>query len=467
MRPEARVGLLVVAAAAILVVTLVLLGYGVFRPPGYTLRVVFTDAEGLTPGTPVRMAGVEVGTVESLQLTEDHRAEARVRIRPEVRIPRGTTFQVASSTLLGNRFLAVVPGPGPDFLAPGEVVTGQPPTSVDAAFRRLDEVAQELQLALRDIRRAVRAVEGLVANLDATVTDVRQVVTDPRFTESLKAAAAHVEAAAAEVEAVVSAAGRDVRHTAQTLATLSEELLQTSKTVRRFVEDASGDGELAARVRRTAASVEQVAARLEAMARTLQEGLVREDQLREVRGLVQDARRAVQQVEAAAREVGGASRRIGEVAERAGAGIERIGAVLRGPEGIPLLPSLRLVYELGYDTQVRFRHDLDLWILPEDTRYYRLGLHDVGQSNRLNLQVGFRLSEPLSWRAGILQSQVGVGLDYRFAQDGWLRLDLYDLNRPTLDISAYFGWTPNWALGLHVRGLLQLPSYGLGIQYRF
>lgn len=467
MRPEARVGLLVVVAAAVLVALLVFLGYGVFRPPGYELRVVFPDAEGLAPGTAVRMAGVEVGTVQSLQLTADQRAEARVRIRPEVRIPRGSTFRVASATLLGNRFLAVVPGPGPDALQPGEVVAGEPPASVDLAFRRLDQVAQELRSALQDVRRAVRAVEGLVANLDATVTGVRRVVTDPRLWESLAAASAHVEAAAAEVEVVASFAGRDVRQTARTLAVLSAELLETSRTVRRFVEEATGEGELAGRVRRTAASVERVAARLDAMARSLQEGLVREDQLREVRGLVQDARRAVQQAEVAAREVGGAARRVGEVAERAGAGIERIGAVLRGPEGVPLLPSLRLVYELGYDTRTRFRHDLDLWVLPDDARYYRLGLHDVGQSNHVNLQVGFRLSDQLGWRAGILQSQVGVGLDYRFAQDGWLRLDLYDLNRPTLDVSAHYGWASNWALGLHVRGLLQVPSYGLGVQYRF
>ncbi len=467
MRPEARVGLLVLAAVAVLGAVLAVLGYGVFRPAGYELRVVFTDAEGLSPGTPVRMAGVQVGTVESLQLTPDHRAEVRVRVRPEVRIPRGSVFRVASATLLGNRFLSVVPGDGPDTLEPGEAVGGEPAASVDAALRRVDEAAQELRSALRDVRRAVRGVEALVANLDATVTGVRRLVTDPRFTDSLVAAAEHVKEAAAQVESVAASAGRDVRETARALAALSAELLDASRTVRRFVEDATGEGELAARVRRTAASVEQAAARLDAMARTLQEGLVREDQMREVRGLVQDARRAVQQAEVAAREVGGAARRVGEVAERAGASIERIGSILRAPEGVPLLPSLRLVYELGYDTRTRFRHDLDLWILPEDARYYRLGLHDVGQSNRINLQVGFRLSDPLGWRVGILQSQVGVGLDYRFAQDGWLRLDLYDVNRLTLDASLHYGLAPHWALGLHVRGLLQVPSYGFGIQYRF
>ncbi|MER3460764.1 MAG: hypothetical protein C4303_06475, partial [candidate division GAL15 bacterium] len=157
----------------------------------------------------------------------------------------------------------------------------------------------------------------------------------------------------------------------------------------------------------------------------------------------------------------------GEAAERAGPLVERVGSVLRGPAGIPLLPNLQLTYELSYDTRTRFRHDLDLWVAPDQPRFYRIGLHDVGQGNWLNLQVGFRLSEALSWRAGILQSQVGAGLDYRPGAEWWFTLDLYNFNRLTLDVSGYYGWAPQWAVGLHVRDALQSPSYGLGVRYRF
>jgi len=467
VKPEARVGLVVLVAAVLLAGLVVFLGRGLVRPPGYELRVVFPDAEGLSAGSSVRMAGVQIGTVESLRLTDDHRAEVRVRIRPGVRLPRGSTFRVASGTLLGNRFLAVVPGPGPDELGPGETVEGQPPYSPDLVFQRVDELARDLQQAVGDVRRTVQAAERLVDNLDRTVTAVRQVVTDPRLVGSLVRAAGHVEAAAAGVEQVVRDAGEDVRATSRHLRELAAHLRNTAREVERFVQDTAGDGELSARIRRTAASVESLARRLDEMSRTLQEGLVREDQMREVRGLVQDARRAVRQAEEAAREVGAAARRVGELAERAGPAVERIAGVLRGPEGIPLLPNLQLTYELGYDTQTRFRHDLDLWVAPDEPRFYRLGLHDVGQGNRLNLQVGFRISDTLSWRVGILESQVGVGLDYRPGPPWWLTLNLYDFNRLTLDVAGYYEWAPQWSVGLHVRDVLQSPSYGLGVRYRF
>lgn len=467
MKPEARVGLVVVAAAVLLVALVAFLGRGVVRPAGYELVVVFADAEGLSPGSAVHLAGVQIGTVESLRLTPDHRAEVRVRIRREVRVPRGSTFRVVSSTLLGNRFLAVVPGPGPDALSAGEVVEGQPAYSVDVVFQRVDELAADLREAVADVRRTVQAAQRLVENLDATVTAVRGVVTDPRLVTSLVRAAGHVEAAAAGVERVVQDAGEDVRATSRHLRELAVHLQEAAQEVRRFVEETAGDGELSRRIRNTAASVESLARRLDEMGRTLQEGLVREDQMREVRGLVQDARRAVRQAEEAAREVGTAARRVGELAERAGPALERIGSVLRGPEGIPLLPALQLTYELGYDTRTRFRHDLDLWVALGEPRFYRLGLHDVGAGNWVNLQVGFRLSDHLSWRVGILQSQVGAGVDYRPDEVWRVSLDVYNLNRLTLDVSTYYGWTRHWSVGLHVRDVLQSPSYGLGVQYRF
>ncbi len=467
MKPEARVGLVVVVAVVLFAALVAFLGRGILRRPGYELLVVFPDAEGLSPGSPVHLAGVQIGTVEALRLTHDHRAEVRLRIRPEVRLPRGSVFRVATSTLLGNRFLAVTAGPGPDSLAPGEVVEGQPPYSVDVVFQRVDELASDLRHAVADVRRAVQAAQGLVENLDATVTAVREVVTDPRLVGALVRAARHVENAAAQVETTAAQAGRDVRETARGLRDLADHLREAAREVRRFVEDTSGKGELSGRIRRTAESVERLAGRLDDMARTLQEGLLREDQMREVRGLVQDARRAVRQAEEAAREVGTAARRVGDVAERAGAGLERLGGILRAPEGVPLLPNLQLTYELGYDTRTRFRHDLDLWVTPNEPRFYRLGLHDVGQANWVNLQVGFRLSDQLSWRVGIVQSQVGVGFDYRLGEQWRLSVELYNLNRLTLDVAARYGWMPHWAVGLHARDVLQSPSYGLGIQYRF
>jgi len=468
MRPEARVGLVVVVGAILLVGLAAFLGWGVLQERGYEFTVIFDNAEGLTPGTPVRMAGVQVGAVRGLHLTPDHRAAVRVRVRPEVAIPSDSRFVVASSTLLGNRYLAVLPGTDPHPIQPGDQVRGMRGFSLEDVYGQIDTLSRDLQGAIREIRLAVRdvrallqSVGGVVQGLEATVTDVRRTVAHPRIRQALVRASGHIEAASASVERtsrrveeIAAAVGSDVQGTARSLRGLAEELLTTARTVDRFVAEVAAEGKTASQLRRTVASVERTARRIEEMTRTLQEGLVNEEQVREVRGLIAETRTTV--------------RRAGEVMDRVGREVNTLAPLLEQIQrGTRLLPSLSFTYELSYDSRTMFRHDLDLWVARGEARYYRLGLHDVGRSNLLHLQGGFRLADNLGWRVGLIDGQLGVGLDYAAPPSWTFAADLYNLNRLTLNLAAYYAASENWAVGLHLRDLLQTPSYGLGVQYRF
>jgi len=468
MRPEARVGLVVVVGALLLAGLAAFLGWGVLRERGYEFTVIFDNAEGLTPGTPVGMAGVQVGVIRDLHLTPDHRAAVRVRVRPDVAIPSDSRFVVASGTLLGNRYLAVFPGSGPHPIQPGDQVHGERGFSLEDVYGRIDALSRDLQgaiqevrLAVRDVRALVRSAGGVVEGLEAAVAGVRRTVGDPRIRQALVRASGHIEEASASVErtsrrveGIAAAVGSDVRDVSRSLRALAEQLLTTAREVDRFVADVAAEGKTASQLRRTVASVEQTARRIEQMTRTLQEGLVNEEQVREVRGLIAETRTTV--------------RRANEVMDRVGRGVEALAPVLeRIQQGTPLLPSLSFTYELSYDSRTMFRHDLDLWVARREARYYRVGLHDIGRGNLLQLQGGFRLADNLGWRVGLVDGQLGVGLDYAAPASWTFAADLYNLNRLTLNLSAHYAASGNWAIGVHLRDLLQTPSYGLGVQYRF
>jgi hypothetical protein len=50
----------------------------------------------------------------------------------------------------------------------------------------------------------------------------------------------------------------------------------------------------------------------------------------------------------------------------------------------------------------------------------------------------------------------------------WLAtLNLYDVNRPTLDLATFYGFRPNWALSFHFRNVFRSRSFGVGVQHRF
>jgi len=89
-------------------------------PSGYELSASFRSAEGVRPGTEVRIGGVRVGTVSRMFLDpETFRAGVTVLIERDLSLPDDSTIQVASEGLLGGTFVEILPGGSPFDLEPG------------------------------------------------------------------------------------------------------------------------------------------------------------------------------------------------------------------------------------------------------------------------------------------------------------------------------------------------------------
>jgi virulence factor Mce-like protein len=77
----------------------------------YQLSASFTDVTGLFRGDPVKLAGVPVGQVSSIHL-DNGRARVRFSVDRTVKLPRdGTSLSVRWRNLIGQRDLALDPGP--------------------------------------------------------------------------------------------------------------------------------------------------------------------------------------------------------------------------------------------------------------------------------------------------------------------------------------------------------------------
>lgn len=91
---------------------------------GYPLLAEFRAAEGLSPGSDVRLSGVKIGSVTSLELNrENYFAIVGLAIEESVRLPEDSIAKIASDGILGGNFVAIDPG-GSDFmLEPGAAIT--------------------------------------------------------------------------------------------------------------------------------------------------------------------------------------------------------------------------------------------------------------------------------------------------------------------------------------------------------
>src|SRR3990170_4944405 len=70
----------------------------------YEISADLTDAAGLQPGNEVRVAGVKVGRLTEVTLTDDA-ARISMEVASDVKLPVETKVEIKLKTLLGQKFI--------------------------------------------------------------------------------------------------------------------------------------------------------------------------------------------------------------------------------------------------------------------------------------------------------------------------------------------------------------------------
>ncbi|WP_375267052.1 outer membrane lipid asymmetry maintenance protein MlaD [Planktotalea sp.] len=89
----------------------------------YPLTASFRSLEGVSVGTDVRLAGVKIGSVNSVTLNaETYRADTIISIKDGIEIPDDSAITIASEGLLGGNFVEIVPGGSPFMYDPSSEI---------------------------------------------------------------------------------------------------------------------------------------------------------------------------------------------------------------------------------------------------------------------------------------------------------------------------------------------------------
>ena len=116
-------GVVLAVAAGFLVYSAQFGGFSGGGAGAATYSASFRSAEGVGVGTDVRLAGVKVGSVLSLDLDPaTFRADARFSVDEEVVLPDDTAVVIASEGLLGGSFVEILPGGSAFNLEPGSEI---------------------------------------------------------------------------------------------------------------------------------------------------------------------------------------------------------------------------------------------------------------------------------------------------------------------------------------------------------
>ena len=119
------VGVFVLSGLAALAYLSIQLGGATYSGPGgLTLYVNFDEIGGLQKRAPVVIAGVKVGQVTNIELSDDGSFRARVtlNIDKSLKIPDDTRAAVLTQGVLGNQYVGLSPGGSDTLLADGGVI---------------------------------------------------------------------------------------------------------------------------------------------------------------------------------------------------------------------------------------------------------------------------------------------------------------------------------------------------------
>src|SRR5687768_7217691 len=151
---ELKIGLVSIFAFAMATLLIFLLsGEGGFFWQQYRLKTVFTNVAGLKPGAPVRVAGMEVGSVSETSLVGD-RVEVVMEVNKDKQplITTASRASLGSVSLLGEGAVDITPAsqgtPVPEW---GYIPSGPPAGSISEVATKASAGIEQLSAVLTDI----------------------------------------------------------------------------------------------------------------------------------------------------------------------------------------------------------------------------------------------------------------------------------------------------------------------------
>jgi phospholipid/cholesterol/gamma-HCH transport system substrate-binding protein len=157
---ETKVGIFVLLGIILLAYFTVRVGRIAVREEGYRAYSYVESAAGLDKNSPVRIAGVEVGKVETIKL-EGLKAKITMLLPFNVKLPLGSKVYVKSAGLLGEKYVEIAPGTGAEFIkANGLVEEGGPSADVDRVLTQLSNIGGDVQRVTRSLGNVLGGEEG-------------------------------------------------------------------------------------------------------------------------------------------------------------------------------------------------------------------------------------------------------------------------------------------------------------------
>jgi ABC-type transporter Mla subunit MlaD len=186
---EVKVGALVLLSIAVFTAFIIILGDCNFNP-GFEIRVEFTNAAGLKPGAPVRLAGIPAGSVRSVSYQSGERpVKVVVWIEEDIRdsIRKDAQFIITTQGVLGEPYVEITSvDQSLPAIEAGENFIGTDPPRMDmllsSAYKGIEGIRELVERLNRRGENIIRIddfinnIADLAHNIDERVVENKEEI---------------------------------------------------------------------------------------------------------------------------------------------------------------------------------------------------------------------------------------------------------------------------------------------------
>ncbi len=362
----------------------------------------FKQVVGLQQQSDVRLSGVLVGKVTQIA-NEGTGVTVTMAIDPDVKIPKQSKVSIASSGVMGEKFINFQPKvDNGEYLENGAYLYGADEAGMDAMFDGMTKVMDEVEVLLKSVQAIIgdETFKQSIIDMSDNMRKSSENVTD--MTGTFKKIAVDNEAVFNDMIQQMNSAVAGMNRTMENIEHMTAN-----------IDKFAGDPQ----------TVEELKTTLDNIAKTSSSVASMADNMNKFAGdpkVADDLKETVSNVR--------------NITERADKLLGKVQGSADKVSKIDVTPSVDILYSgKKHDWNANFNLD----VTSGDASLI-VGAEDIGDNTKWDLQGGKKFGTDFGARAGVIAGKPGIGLDAYAGKDFKLSAEAYDLNRGRVRLKSQF-----------------------------
>lgn len=229
---------------------------------------VYSQVEGLEPANKVKVSGLNIGQVKSLEfIPGTSRIIAELYIRSEIPIPKNSRARIYSTDLLGGKAIEIVLGDSKEPALPGDTLTSEMEQSIR------DQVNEQVEPVRKKALALINTVDSLLMNIQSVFSQDNQDNLSTSF-ENIRYTILSIKSATSTVDSILYNEKSRINSTMRNIEMISHNLKENNQQITNILRNVStmSDSLVAAEIPQTIREAQQAMINLKEISDKLNRG---------------------------------------------------------------------------------------------------------------------------------------------------------------------------------------------------